>query len=95
MNDYYLKGTDIMQFRVPSTVSWMLNRIVNNRELIDSWNELGNFVVNGKFNTKLAYLSRVLLILSFLGGPFGAIIEHPLEVLSSSSSSSKQDSHKG
>ena len=54
MNDYYLKGTDIMQFRVPSTVSWMLNRIVNSRELIDSWNELGNFVVNGKFNTKLA-----------------------------------------
>ena len=59
VNDYYLKGTHIMQFRVSSTAYWMLNRIVNSREQIDSWNELGNFVVNEKFNTKVAYLSRV------------------------------------
>lgn len=59
VHDYYLKGADIMQYRMPSTASWMLCRIIDSRTQVLDWNALSSFVSIGKFNVQKAYLLRV------------------------------------
>ena len=59
VNDYYLKGTDIFHFRVPSTASWMLARIFDSRQQLNGWDDMNTLVVNGRFNVQKAYLHRV------------------------------------
>ena len=59
VNDYYTKGVNIMHFKVPSTASWMLSRIISSRDLLSSWDDLHKYVLNGKFNTKRAFMDRL------------------------------------
>lgn len=59
VNDYYIKGADIMQVHTPSTISWMLVRILECRNLVSDWSDLNNWVVNSKFSVKRAYMDRI------------------------------------
>ena len=38
VHDYYLKGVDIMHFRVPCSTSWMFSRIIAGRDQLSSYN---------------------------------------------------------
>ena len=40
VNDYYMKGVNIMHIKVSSTASWMLSRIIDSRDLLSNWDDL-------------------------------------------------------
>ena len=55
MNDYYLKGVDVFHYSIPSTVSWMLRKILESRNLVPNMIMLNNKVKGGKFSISQAY----------------------------------------
>ena len=68
VNAYYIKRADIMQFRLSSTASWMLARIIDSRSLVSDMNQLSSLCFNGEFSIKKPILRGLLLSLSLPGG---------------------------
>ena len=71
--DYYIKRANIMHYMIPSLASWMLARNIDNMRHVIYWNELNQWVENGKYFIKGFTWIRSPLSLSLFGGHFGVI----------------------